>query len=322
MNKYDIIKKLPRKNNDYLYSGQKRWFYSFMGVSKNTGEKRHFFVEYCIINQKAEKNKPDCRVGSYRKPFFLLVRAGYWGKNPMQAEQYFRMDEIDIAPNFLKISAGDCFLSDNNVWGRITDEHKIMWSVRLDSPMAFHRGYCEGRVVFDEEIFLIHKGHYSELNDKKCGKDDMLPRLWMYSNQCNSKKNNRELRNSFFVIRCNQPKPFLQIFGEKKNYEINYSNLWTLPRIKYSAMKRDGRILWHIRASNKDIMTEIKISCLLDEMLHVNYNSPMGSKHRCGILSGGTGKGKVVLYQRKNGHKILVDKIRLESISCEYGKSF
>ena len=55
-------------------------------------------------------------------------------------------------------------------------------------------------------------------------------------------------------------------------------------------------------------------------MLFINYEAPDGSKRHNRLWNGGNGTGRILLYEKKDGKKILVDDINVSHVGCEYGE--
>lgn len=331
--------------------GYDRWWHSFTGISKETGEKRVFFLEYCIVNPELGSKKPIMGDKQFQRPAYLMVKAGCWGKDTVQQECYYGIEEMDVAEGFLKITAGDCFLSENNMWGRISGEHGIHWSLQINKRVAFHVGYSaskpireinpfdmywhaegmrtdfEGSITVDGVSYAVTPETCYGYADKKWGRDYTSPWFWLYGSQMKSMNTGEPLKNSAFAVGGGTPvvmriplwsKPFADVYYEGGDREINYSAPWTFARMKYSCIRKDGKIKWHMKAINTSTAMEIKIICEEAEMLRLNYQTPTGEWNPNQILSGGTGKGEITLYRREFGKLILVDRILVKGAGCEF----
>lgn len=329
--------------------GYDRWCHSFTGISRKTGKEKVFFVEYCIVNPELGGKEPVMD----GKPAYLMVKAGCWGKDGFTVKRYYGIEEMEVADTFLKITAGECFLSENNIWGRIQGEHTLMWSLMVDKKTAFHVGYStsrlireinpfdmywhaegmrtnyEGTVTCDGECYTVEPKTCYGYADKKWGRDYTCPWFWLYGSRIKSCRTGKELENSAFAVGGGNPvvmgiplwnKPYADIYYEGESHEINYSRLWTFARMRYSCSMRDGKLLWHIKAMDLDTVIEIKIVCAQDEMQEAEYQTPAGKRNPNQILSGGTGKGEILLYERKGQHLALKDRLLVKGAGCEYTK--
>lgn len=331
--------------------GYDRWCHSFTGIQKETGKKKVFFVEYCIVNPELGGKAPVMGDKQFQRPAYLLVKAGAWGKNGFTEKRYYGIEEMEIAGTFLKITAGECFLSENNIWGRIQGEHNIMWSLRMDKKVAFHVGYSaskpvreinpfdmywhaegmktnfEGIVTLDGATYEVTPEEGHGYADKKWGRDFTCPWFWLYGNQMKSQRTGEILTNSAFAIGGGNPvvmgiplwsKPFADVYYEGTSREINYSEPWTFARMRYSCGMRDGKVLWHMKAVNLTTAMEVKIVCDEDELQEVEYQAPTGEWNRDLVINGGTGKGEILLYRRNGRHYTLIDKLLVKGVGCEY----
>lgn len=351
MNKHDIKRNLPMLTGRLGRCGYDRWCHSFTGIHKETKKKRIFFVEYCVVNPELGGKDPIMGDKPFQRPSYLMVKAGSWGKDSFQADRYYGIEEMEVAGTFLKITAGECFLSENNIWGRIQGEHSMMWSLRMNKEVAFNIGYStskpireinpfdmywhaegmrtnyEGMVTLDGETYEVSPETGCGYADKKWGRDYTCPWFWLYGSQMKSQKTGEILKNSAFAIGGGNPvvlgiplhsKPFADVYYEGESREINYSAPWTFARMRYSVGTRDGKVLWHMKGVNMSTAIEVKIVCGEDEMLEADYQTPAGERNRHIMINGGTGKGEILLYRRKGRAYTLIDKIYVKDACCEY----
>lgn len=351
MNKHDIKRNLPMLTGRLSRCGYDRWWHTFTGVNKQNGKKRTFFVEYCIMNPELGQKEPVMGDMQFKRPAYLQVKAGWWGKNGVELKRYYGIEEMEVASGFLKITAGECFLSENNIWGRIPGEHNMMWSLRLDKHIAFHVGSSaskpvreinpldmywhaegmrtnyEGIVTIDGNTYEISPQYGCGYADKKWGRDYTAPWFWLHGSDMKSRKTGEILKKSAFAVGGGNPvilgvpfwnKPYADVYYEGESHEINYSASWTFARMKYSVSKQEGSMLWHMKAMNLTTAMEIKIRCREDELLDMEYQTPMGKISPNQAVSGGTGKGEILLYRRKGRKFILIDRILVKRVGCEF----
>jgi hypothetical protein len=65
---------------------------------------------------------------------------------------------------------------------------------------------------------------------------------------------------------------------------------------------------------------QLLLKCPTKEMLFINYEAPNGKKLHNRLWNGGTGYGKIRLYEKKDDFKILIDEIEIKNVGCEYGE--
>ena len=351
MNKHDIKRNLPMLSGKLGSCGYDRWCHSFTGVNRDSGEKKVFFVQYCVVNPELGGKKPVIGKKPFQRPAYLMVKAGVWGKDGFTLNHYYGIEEMDVAGTFLKVTAGDCFLSDNNIWGRLAGAHKLMWSLHMDKKVAFNVGYSTskpvreinpfdmywhtegmrtdyaGKVTLDGNIYEVTPESCHGYADKKWGRDYTCPWFWLYGNQMKSRKTGKILTDSAFAIGGGNPvvlgfhllnKPFACVYYEGRSREINYSEPWTFARMRFACGMRDGKVLWHMKAMNLTTAMEVRIVCDEDELQEVEYQNPMGQWNRDQMIGGGTGRGEILLYRRKGKHFTLIDRIYVKGVGCEY----
>lgn len=352
MNKQDIKRNLPWMTGNLGNWGYVRWCHSFTGIGRESGRKRRFFVEYCILNPGIGREEPimgDKR--RHQRPSYMLVRAGFYGKDGVCLNKYYGIGEVDAPARFLKITAGECFLSEDNIWGRIRSGHSMMWSLRVNRRVSFHVAYSrncfvreinpqdmywsadgmrteyEGIVVLDGESYDVKRKGCHGYADKKWGRDYTCPWFWLYGNEMESIKYGKPLSRSAFAIGGGNPvvlgipmrsKVYANIFYEGKNYVVDETSPWTLPRMRYACGVKGGRAFWHVKAENLAVAMEIKIHCGKDELQEVRYQTPDGKWNRNRMLGGGTGRGEILLYRRSGMRYRLVDKIVVRDAGCEF----
>lgn len=351
MNKHDIKRNLPMLSGKLGKCGYDRWWHSFTGIGRESGKKRVFFVEYCIMNPELGGKEPVMGDKQFQRPAYLMVKAGCWGRQAIQEECYYGIEEMEVAGTFLKLTAGDCFLSENNIWGRIQGGHTLRWSLQVNKRVAFHVGYStskpvreinpfdmywhaegmrtnyEGTFFVDGETYLVMPETCHGYADKKWGRDYTSPWFWLYGSQLKSTKTGQELKNSAFAVGGGSPvvmgiplwsKPFADIYYEGGSHEINYSAPWTFARMKYSCIQSGGKVKWHVKAMNLATAMEIKVSCNEDDMLEMKYQTPTGEWNPDKMVNGGTGRGEILLYRREFRRYILIDRLLVKGAGCEY----
>jgi hypothetical protein len=75
--------------------------------------------------------------------------------------------------------------------------------------------------------------------------------------------------------------------------------------------------IWTITASNKKYSIKLLLTCPINDMLEINYESPDGKKRHTHLLNGGTGTGTLQIFSKQNQ---LLDDIEFYNTGCEYGE--
>lgn len=250
MNKSDITRDYFMLKGPLAKKGYDWWWHSFTAENAQTGEEQPFFLEFFVCNPALGGDKPIFgQLPENKKngvqPSYLMVKVGWWGENAGQIHRFFPWTEVRIGEP-LRIEAGDCFLSENEIRGSISvsDEEAKMhpeymcnsgtleWDIKIDKKVAFHVGYGASnffRKLNAFEMFWHAEGMKSEyagkltLNgveyivkpetcfgyaDKNWGADFTSPWVWLSSNNMTSKKTGKRLGNSVFNIGGGCPKVF------------------------------------------------------------------------------------------------------------------
>lgn len=226
------------------------WWHSFTGRNPYTQEERTFFVEFYTINPALGGKEPvygqlPANKESGRRPSYLMVNCGTWGKDACQLHRFFGWDEVTINEGtpFL-ISADNCFLSETRTLGRVevsretaeahpeylTDAGSMTWDLKIDKEVAFNVGYGAGKMLRDLDAFqmfwhvqgmktkysgeVIFNGTQYEITpdesfgyaDKNWGSDFTSPWIWLSSNDIVSRVTGKRLENTVFDIGGGCPK--------------------------------------------------------------------------------------------------------------------
>lgn len=263
MNKSDITRDYFMLKGPLAKKGYDWWWHSFTAENAQTGEEQPFFIEFFVCNPALGGDKPIFgQLPENQKkgvqPSYLMVKAGWWGENAGQIHRFFPWTEVKISDP-LRVEAGDCFLTENEMRGSISvsdedaENHPeymcnggtLEWDIKIDKKVAFHVGYGASeffRKLNAFEMFWHAEGmktHYSGkliLNgveyivkpetcygyaDKNWGGDFTSPWVWLSSNHMVSKITGKKLENSVFNIGGGRPK----VFGVALNRKL-LSDFW------------------------------------------------------------------------------------------------
>jgi hypothetical protein len=233
------------------------------------------------------------------------------------------------------------------------DAGSMAWDLRVDKQIAFNVGYgaskplrasgafemfwhaegmktaYEGSVWLGGQRYLVHPSSCYGYADKNWGRDFTSPWVWLASNDLRSAKTGMRLGNSAFDIGGGRPKigPVAldrkllgQIVYEGKPYEFNFSKPWTGSRTQFDCRETEDEIIWHVQQDTLRARLVTDIRCPKAEMLFVNYEAPTGLKRHNRLWNGGTGTGRIQLFEKIDGELELIDDMRASSIGCEYGE--
>ena len=246
-------------NGSFAHKGYDWWWHNFTGVNVKTGEKKSFFIEVftcnpalggkeAILGQLPENQKAG------RRPSYVLVKAGAWGKDHAQLHRFFPWSEVNLhkkAP--YSIAMDDCFASDFELRGSVfvspeeaaahpewmCDAGSMSWNLQLNKKIAFNVGYgadktfrdvkafemfwhaegiktaYSGEVHYNGELYLVKPGSSYGYADKNWGRDFTSPWVWISSNCMKSKLTGRRLHNSALEIGGGNPGLHFVHFGRK-----------------------------------------------------------------------------------------------------------
>ncbi len=235
------------------------WWHSFTGTHSVTGEQKAFFVEYFTINPSLAEDKPVFgqlkeNKDAGKKPSYVMIKAGAWGKNAKQLHRFFSFKDVRIAPGApYSIQADDCYAGEGRITGSVSvtaedaaahpewmcDAGSMKWSLSVDKKIAYNVGYgtskplrdlgafemywhaegmkteYSGTVEIDGELYYVNPETSYGYADKNWGSDFTSPWIWLSSNNLISNTTGERLKNSVFDIGGGRPKAFGMEFSDK-----------------------------------------------------------------------------------------------------------
>lgn len=233
------------------------------------------------------------------------------------------------------------------------DAGSMKWDLKIDKQIAYHVGYgasklfqklnafemfwhaegiktkYSGTVEYDNEIYDIIADKSFGYADKNWGSDFTSPWLWISSCNMKSLLTGKNLTNSAVEFGGGRPKIFgitldRRLLGglyyEGKMYDYNFSKFWTGSHIDFSFEEGETYHTWKLIAQNHDSVMHLVLKCKKDEMLKINYEAPNAKKLHNRLWNGGTGFGRIKLYEKKSDFKVLIDEIEFRNTGCEYGE--
>ena len=251
--KHDITRNACMLRGVLRKQGYDWWWHSFTGQDTETGEDRAFFIEYFLCNPALAEDEPvlgqkeENRI-SGKKPSYLMVKAGSWGRDKRQLHRFFSWNDIEVhmeAP--YHIEAKDCLAGETRLLGSISitqeeaeahpewmcDAGEMSWDLSVDKLIAFNVGYGASQPLRDAEAFAMYwhaegmKSAYTGTvkyqgreytvipekcygyADKNWGRDFTSPWVWLSSNDLTSRITGKRLENSVFDIGGGRPKIYM-----------------------------------------------------------------------------------------------------------------
>lgn len=240
---FQLVGAQARKGYDW-------WWHSFTGYHEKTGQAKAFFIEFFLCNPACGESKPvlgqteENKVRS-RRPSYLMVKAGAWGKDAAQLHRFFGWKQVRLrkgAP--FGIRAEDCFVTEKRTQGHVcvtakeASDHpewmcqsgEMSWRLEIDKQVAYNVGYGAGKlfrslqafemfwhaegmktaysgyVIWNGEKYRVSPEDCYGYADKNWGKDFTSPWVWLSSNHLTSMVTGKQLHNSVFDIGGGCPK--------------------------------------------------------------------------------------------------------------------
>lgn len=268
-------------------------------------------------------------------PFFLRAEDCYLDNETLRGSVNISREECAAHPEWM------------------CDFGSMSWDLEAEKEIAFNVGYgastpfrkakafemywhaegmktkYSGSVSYMGEMYWVSPESSYGYADKNWGRNFTSPWVWLSSNCMKSRITGKQLTNSVFDIGGGRPKIYFQALDRKllgafwyegKEYEYNFSKLWTAPGTKFHCWETEDEVRWHVRQENKDSVMETRVRCKKKDMILVNYEAPDGSKKHNRLWNGGNGEGRIQLYKKVSGGVKLVDDIDVTHIGCEYGE--
>ena len=248
-NKHDISRNECQLVRGQAKNGYDWWWHSFTAYNVITGEAKPFYIEFYLTNPAYKEDglvlgQSQEAILNHKKPSYLMVNVGTWGKDHAQLHRFFAWKDIEV--RFKKpfsVRADDCYLDETSTRGSVhvthedslkkeymCDEGSISWNLSIQKDIAFNVGYgagklfrglqlfemfwhaegiksyFEGEITYNGILYKVRKEDCYGYSDKNWGKNFTSPWLWLSSNNLTSKLTGKKLSNSVFDIGGGRPK--------------------------------------------------------------------------------------------------------------------
>ena len=249
-NQYMLTGSFARKGYDW-------WWHNFTGVNRRTGREKAFFIEFYLCNPAKAGQTGDLSMPILGQlpanqakgivPSYLMVKAGCWGKEPMQLHRFFAWQDVRVNKGVpYSVSTADCLASDTSLCGSISiseeeaaahpewmcDAGSMQWELTIDKQKAFNVGYgagslfrflkafemywhaegmkstYSGTVTVNGEIYDILPERSYGYADKNWGRNFTSPWVWLSSSCLKSRLTGKQLTNTVFDIGGGCPKVY------------------------------------------------------------------------------------------------------------------
>ncbi len=230
------------------------WWHNFTAVSETTGKEQTFFIEFFVCNPALGGSQPVLgqlpeNKAAGKKPSYLMVKAGTWGKeHKKQLHRFFSWEEAEVAYGTpYRVQGGDCLATEYVLEGSVKiseaeaaahpewmcDAGEMRWELQVDKQIAFNVGYgastffrmikafemywhaegmktaYSGTVFLDGERYTVKPETCYGYADKNWGRNFTSPWVWLSSNHMVSMLTEKALTNSVFDIGGGCPKIYM-----------------------------------------------------------------------------------------------------------------
>lgn len=186
-----------------------------------------------------------------------------------------------------------------------------------------------GMIELDGETYDVIPSHSFGYADKNWGSNFTSPWVWISSCNMTSRVSGKKLDNSVFDVGGGCPVVFgksldrkllICICYEGKEYEFSFARFLHGVHTDFDCYETECDIVWHIETHTPKAKAIIDCECPKGEMLLINYEAPNGLKRHNRLWNGGTGTGRIRLFDKVDGISVLVDDIDFKNAGCEYGE--
>lgn len=251
-NTHDLSRNAFQLKGPLAKKGYDWWWHSFTAKNAKTGKEKAFFIEYFLCNPSLAEKTPvlgqlEENKSAGKKPSYLMVKAGTWGKNACQLHKFYSWKDIHVSKETpYNITAKDCSASETILNGSINlsqeevDAHpeymcqagSMQWNLTLNKKIAFNVGYgasklfrklnafemywhaegikteYSGTIIFNGDKYIVEPHTSFGYADKNWGSNFTSPWVWLASNNLTSTITGKKLANSAFDIGGGRPKAF------------------------------------------------------------------------------------------------------------------
>lgn len=167
--------------NGYMLAGQLAsrgydwWWHSLVGISKETGEKRAFFLEYFVINPGLGGKQPilgqltSNKVQKIR-PSYAMLKAGSWGDNGAVINNFYGISDLSACTDKMDVRIGPNLATDTHLQGSVeltesqsqehpeylSDAGHISWDLKAEKVLSYDVGYGASKPVRKLNAFQMY----------------------------------------------------------------------------------------------------------------------------------------------------------------------
>ena len=251
-NKQDLSRNECMLKGPLAKQGYDWWWHSMTARNAATGEEKPFFIEFFLCNPALAEDEPvlgqlPANKESGKKPSYLMVNVGTWGKVHKQLHRFFAWKDVNVDFGVpYSVTAGDCFASETKLKGSVDvsestaaehpelmcDAGSMSWDLSVKKEISYNVGYgasklfrvlnafemywhaegiktyYEGEIILDGQVYTVNPDNCYGYADKNWGTDFTTPWVWLSSWNLTSNITGKSLENSVFEIGGGRPKAF------------------------------------------------------------------------------------------------------------------
>ncbi len=230
------------------------------------------------------------------------------------------------------------------------DAGSMQWNIKIKKEISFNpekdfekesrscmlwhaegmRATYSGAIVFNGVRYRVVPEKSFGFADKNWG--NCFPDPWIRLSSCCLKSNitGKEMKKSAFALatggRISNKNGALcslssALIYEGKNYEFINSKYQEDLGVEVFGQETETEIIWHTKQENSTHMLEIEARCPKKDMLHLNYENPLGERSYTRLWNGGNGTAIVRIFRKKNDGRIeMTDSLAATYVQCQYGE--
>lgn len=235
----------------------------------------------------------------------------------------------------------------------LTDAGEMSWNLELQKTVSCHTGilacplfqrlhalesywhgegiktFFRGQVTVNHVSYRIQADTSFGYADKHWGRSINNPLFRLSCSRLTSEKTGQVLRHSALAVDGCSPRFFFFPMRKKLLLQLTYTgedfnfgfSPFALSRCLWETKSTKKRLIWHLKAQNKNAIIKLSASCTKKQLLPFRYESPEGVIDKTPILGGSALTGTIRLYRRLPGGCVeLVDTLHMEQGFCEYQK--
>jgi len=222
-------KRHAKRNACMLSSREKRgydwWWHSFIAENPETGEEQPFFIEYFVINPGRSSDgmilgqSPESRATG-QKPCYAMIKAGTWGKDKLQLNAFFPVEDFQASRRLLDVRIGQNTVTENHLSGsisvspreaeepgRMTDAGTMSWDLAIDGKDVYSVGYGASTLFRRLKLFTMF-WHIGGMSTRYRGTVELNGQKWMVKpDTCGGyqdKNWGRDYTNPWIWLNCNR----------------------------------------------------------------------------------------------------------------------